>query len=127
MSCHRWRGCNGAVIARVARNRAATLLNPASGIFNRFQGISRSMVEKSQRTEFSALTSLRGVAALTVLIFHVIPDFRGYLAVDLFFLLSGFVLTHVYREIELSRQSYFNFLKSRLARIYPVHLLMFAF
>lgn len=78
----------------------------------------------SQRTEISALTSLRGVAALTVLMFHVIPDFRGYLAVDLFFLLSGFVLTHVYHEIELTRQSYFNFLKARLARIYPVHLMM---
>lgn len=78
----------------------------------------------SQRTEISALTSLRGVAALTVLIFHVIPDFRGYLAVDLFFLLSGFVLTHVYHKIELTRQSYFNFLKVRLARIYPVHLMM---
>jgi peptidoglycan/LPS O-acetylase OafA/YrhL len=82
------------------------------------------MVEMSQRTEISALTSLRGVAALTVLIFHIIPDFRGYLAVDLFFLLSGFVLTHVYREIVLTRQNYSNFLKARLARIYPVHLMM---
>jgi peptidoglycan/LPS O-acetylase OafA/YrhL len=82
------------------------------------------MLEMSQRTEISALTSLRGVAALTVLIFHVVPDFRGYLAVDLFFLLSGFVLTHVYRGFELTRQSYFNFLKARLARIYPVHLMI---
>jgi peptidoglycan/LPS O-acetylase OafA/YrhL len=82
------------------------------------------MVEISQRTQIPALTSLRGIAALTVLIFHVIPDFRGYLAVDLFFLLSGFVLTHVYREIELTRQSYFHFLKARLARIYPVHLMI---
>ena len=82
------------------------------------------MVEISQRTEISALTSLRGVAALTVLIFHVIPGFRGYLAVDLFFLLSGFVLTHVYHEIELTWQSYFSFSKARLARIYPVHLMM---
>src|SRR3984893_5338497 len=82
------------------------------------------MVEKVQRTAISALTSLRGLAALTVLIFHVIPDFRGYLAVDLFFLLSGFVLTHVYHEIRLTRQSYFNFLKARLARVYPVHLMM---
>ena len=78
----------------------------------------------SQRTEISALTSLRGVAALTVLIFHVIPDFRGYLAVDLFFLLSGFVLTHVYKQISLTCQSYFKFLKARLSRIYPVHLMM---
>jgi peptidoglycan/LPS O-acetylase OafA/YrhL len=82
------------------------------------------MVEMSQRTEISALTSLRGVAALTVLVFHVIPGFRGYLAVDLFFLLSGFVLTHVYREMGLTRQSYFGFLRMRLARIYPVHLMM---
>jgi peptidoglycan/LPS O-acetylase OafA/YrhL len=78
----------------------------------------------SQRTEISALTSLRGVAALTVLIFHVIPDFRGYLAVDLFFLMSGFVLTHVYKQIALNCQNYFKFLKARLARIYPVHMMM---
>ena len=77
-----------------------------------------------QRNEISALTSLRGVAALTVLIFHITPDFRGYLAVDLFFLLSGFVLTHVYGEIVLVRHSYLGFLKARLARIYPVHLIM---
>jgi peptidoglycan/LPS O-acetylase OafA/YrhL len=103
---------------------AAAVLNRASGTFNHFQAISRSMLEMSQRTEISALTSLRGVAALTVLIFHVVPDFRGYLAVDLFFLLSGFVLTHVYRQIVLTRQRYFNFIKARLARVYPVHLII---
>lgn len=78
----------------------------------------------SQGTEISALTSLRGVAALTVLIFHVIPNFRGYLAVDLFFLLSGFVLTHVYNAISFTRQDYVRFLKARLARIYPIHLII---
>jgi peptidoglycan/LPS O-acetylase OafA/YrhL len=78
----------------------------------------------SQRNELSAVTSLRGVAALTVLIFHIIPNFRGYLAVDLFFFLSGFVLTHVYSEIVLTRQSYFAFLQARLARVYPVHLMI---
>jgi peptidoglycan/LPS O-acetylase OafA/YrhL len=77
-----------------------------------------------QPTELSAVTSLRGIAALTVLIFHVIPDFRGYLAVDLFFILSGFVLTHVYSEMVVTYQSYFAFLRARLARIYPGHLLM---
>jgi peptidoglycan/LPS O-acetylase OafA/YrhL len=81
-------------------------------------------LEMPQRNEISALTSLRGVAALTVLIFHVIPGFRGYLAVDLFFLLSGFVLAHVYGETVLTYQSYLRFLQTRLARIYPVHLLM---
>jgi peptidoglycan/LPS O-acetylase OafA/YrhL len=52
-----------------------------------------------------SLTPLRGIAALTVLIYHLaagnddpsLPTFflRGYLGVDLFFILSGFVLAHV--------------------------------
>src|SRR5437870_1464222 len=59
--------------------------------------------------ELPALTSLRGIAAVGVLLFHSSyyayhfaggsPPWlwrRGYLAVDLFFFLSGFVLTHVY-------------------------------
>jgi peptidoglycan/LPS O-acetylase OafA/YrhL len=78
----------------------------------------------SQRNEISALTSLRGLAALTVLIFHVDTDFRGYLTVDLFFILSGFVLTHVYSKMVLTCQSYLAFLQARLARIYPVHFMM---
>ena len=60
------------------------------------------------RTELPALTSLRGLAALTVVFYHASflalnyadggPPMlwrRGYLAVDLFFLLSGFVLTRI--------------------------------
>ncbi len=56
---------------------------------------------------FSALTSMRGVAALGVVLFHslaILPQvaqqvpasfgMRGYLWVDFFFVLSGFVLAH---------------------------------
>jgi peptidoglycan/LPS O-acetylase OafA/YrhL len=49
-----------------------------------------------------------------------------YLAVDLFFILSGFVLTHAHaRELDLGvdRRSYVRFLLLRLARVYPLHLL----
>jgi peptidoglycan/LPS O-acetylase OafA/YrhL len=48
----------------------------------------------------------------------------GYLGVDLFFTLSGFVLTMVYADAFLSpsRHEYFHFLQVRLARIYPLHL-----
>ncbi len=89
-------------------------------------------------TELPALTSLRGLAALTVLLFHssyVAANFaggappglwrRGYLAVDLFFFLSGFVLTHVYRGRlieERSWQSIGKFLWARFCRIYPASL-----
>ena len=81
-----------------------------------------------------ALTGLRGVAALWVVLSHLSvnqfwPAIRaGYLGVDLFFILSGFVLSLVYAEsgclYEPSR--YGRFLLIRLARIYPLHALVLA-
>ena len=49
----------------------------------------------------------------------------GNLAVEFFFVLSGFVLTHVYftRYAE-GRFDYVDFIRRRVARIYPLHLLM---
>ncbi len=85
-----------------------------------------------------SLTALRGIAALTVLIFHCsaplfggaeqvpMPLNRGYLAVDLFFLLSGFVLTHVHERDFAEGVAWADvksFLRARLARIYPIHIL----
>lgn len=52
---------------------------------------------------------------------------KGYLAVDLFFLLSGFVLTHVYRRAFASAgifKNYRGFLLARVARLYPLHILV---
>lgn len=82
-----------------------------------------------------SLTPLRGLAALAVLLFHLtrggndtsVPAFflRGYLGVDLFFVLSGFVLAHVYHASFLSDAPWRSagaFFWARAARIYPVHL-----
>ena len=78
------------------------------------------------------LTSLRFFAALWVVLFHywgnlasVAPAFvqKGYLGVELFFVLSGFILCHVYRaSLEAGRFRYGAFLWARLARVYPLHL-----
>lgn len=82
------------------------------------------------------LTSLRGFAALYVFLFHcqnTLPWFtlgrlngfasKGYLAVDFFFVLSGFILSHVYlRGFEAHRHRQGRFLALRLGRIYPAHL-----
>jgi peptidoglycan/LPS O-acetylase OafA/YrhL len=47
----------------------------------------------------------------------------GYLGVDLFFTLSGFILAHVYlTNVEDGRFGYGGFLKNRIARVYPMHL-----
>jgi peptidoglycan/LPS O-acetylase OafA/YrhL len=93
------------------------------------------------RGEIKALTGLRIVAALWVVLFHfrpmlsdVSPDFLDNLApvlncgaqgVDLFFMLSGFVLTWNYLERmgrSWSMRATAHFLWLRLARVWPVYL-----
>ncbi len=94
-------------------------------------------------TFIPTLTPLRGIAAVYVTVYHLgyllLPQvgeaidkrtqllFRGWLWVDFFFVLSGFVLAHVYRERfarGVGAYGYFKFLLARLARIYPLHFLM---
>lgn len=49
---------------------------------------------------------------------------KGYLGVELFFVLSGFILSHVYAEARTAgRFRYGGFIWARVARIYPLHLL----
>ena len=94
--------------------------------------------ERSSPEHLASLTPLRGVAALWVVLFHycwhfpaVHPDrytgavYKGYLAVDLFFMLSGFVISHVYHRVfaqQVTGRHYWDFLKARVARIYPLQL-----
>jgi len=79
------------------------------------------------------LTSLRFIAAMWVVLFHWWPkaDFgpmpafveKGYLGVELFFILSGFILCHVYLDqAGEGRFRYGGFLWNRLARVFPLHL-----
>ena len=80
------------------------------------------------------LTSLRFFAAMWVVIYHYWPNLsgtmpavvgKGYLGVELFFTLSGFILCHVYLDsVGNGGFRYFSFLWARLARIYPLHLAM---
>ena len=86
-----------------------------------------------------SLTPLRGLAAVWVVIYHYniwAPSAhldayspiigKGYLAVDLFFMISGFVMTHVYHHAFLRdvRGNYFRFVGARIARLYPLHVLI---
>lgn len=81
-----------------------------------------------------SLTSLRFFAALWVFIHHfsyfvLIPNFSDSVfsdnadyGVDLFFILSGFILSHVYlRQAEAGKFAYWNFILARFARIWPLH------
>ncbi|GJL59344.1 MAG: acyltransferase [Nitrospirales bacterium] len=103
----------------------------------------------SGREHIQTLTGLRGVAAIWVVLLHVcfgepdgyLPGFyekiqwglgrniilQGVYAVDIFFVLSGFILTYVHRhefESRLTLHGVGNFLSLRLARIYPMYLVV---
>jgi peptidoglycan/LPS O-acetylase OafA/YrhL len=88
------------------------------------------------RPELRALTSVRGIAAWMVVLFHIrltidgLPQgwvrvfAKGYLAVDFFFLLSGFVIWLSWGD-RLRAEGWRGvpaFLHKRVARIWPLHL-----
>jgi len=80
-----------------------------------------------------SLTALRFLAAFWVVMFHYWPILatgftpafaaKGYLGVEAFFTLSGFILCHVYLQgFGEGRFHYGDFLWNRVARVYPLHL-----
>ncbi|MDD1622115.1 MAG: acyltransferase [Methylococcaceae bacterium] len=71
---------------------------------------------------FRAFEGLRGVAVLSVVIFHCTYGWPGYLAVECFMLLSGFVLAHTCLD-RSDRPDGKEFVLRRLARLYPIHFL----
>lgn len=83
----------------------------------------------TSRNRMPGLDALRGVAALMVLLFHtrgmVLPTSvlsHGYLAVDLFFVISGLVLARAHDEA-LRGGGGREFMRRRLVRLYPMVLL----
>jgi len=97
------------------------------------------MAKDSMRGEVKPLTGLRGVGAAVVMFYHygqpfeprgVVTHFhfrQGYLAVDCFYILSGFVLAYSYGEwfagrFELAR--FGDFMLRRVARLYPAYLVI---
>ena len=91
-----------------------------------------------QKPHFALLDGLRGVAALAVLWYHVNEGFafaeatngagdgiirsfnHGYLAVDFFFILSGFVIAYAYDDRWNQGLTLGNFIKRRLIRLHPM-------
>ena len=83
----------------------------------------------ASKPRYDILDGLRGVAALMVVIFHCfetyIPVFKtqivnhGYLAVDFFFVLSGFVIGYAYDD-RWNKMTTWGFFKRRLTRLHPM-------
>jgi len=95
-------------------------------------------MEPTRPAEIRALTGARALPPLLLVLYHYheghgyqhwrlfdVLVAKGYLWVEFFFILSGFILIHVYgaRVAALwTRKGYGDFLKTRLARLYPLHL-----
>jgi peptidoglycan/LPS O-acetylase OafA/YrhL len=93
----------------------------------------------SAKPYLTTLTPLRGIAALLVVIFHsnlmmfmpFLPMgkphliWAGWLWVDFFFVLSGFIISYVYGDAfkdTITSGDYWKYIKARFARVYPLHL-----
>lgn len=75
------------------------------------------------------IDGLRALAIISVLIFHLNSNWLpgGFLGVDIFFVISGFLITKIItNEILDNRFSYKNFYNRRIKRIYPVFILVMA-
>ena len=82
------------------------------------------------KPHYDILDGLRGVAAITVVWFHLFEAYatshldqrinHGYLAVDFFFILSGFVIGYAYDDRWKKKMSVADFLKRRLIRLHPM-------
>ena len=81
------------------------------------------------KPRYEILDGLRGVAAAIIVVFHLLETYatspltqhvnHGYLAVDFFFVLSGFVIGYAYDD-RWSKMTLWGFFKRRLIRLHPM-------
>lgn len=95
--------------------------------------IQSSSAFSDSKKHFLILDALRGVAAIVVVLFHILEVYsggdhvkqminHGYLAVDFFFMLSGYVMAHAYDD-RWGSMSLKSFFKRRLIRLHPMIIL----
>jgi len=74
-----------------------------------------------------ALDGLRGIAISLVMLFHIWPEYFsfGYVGVDIFFVLSGFLITQIiYTKLRSNSFSFKEFYRNRIRRIFPAMIIV---
>src|SRR4029078_10282619 len=75
------------------------------------------------------IDGLRAIAVLSVVLFHAFPSLcpGGFVGVDIFFVISGFLIsTIIFANLERDTFSFFEFYSRRIRRIFPALVLMLA-
>lgn len=90
---------------------------------------SRDNIYLASKPRYEILDGLRGVAALLIVAYHLFETYstgpagqiinHGYLAVDFFFVLSGFVIGYAYDD-RWDRMTVWSFFKRRVIRLHPM-------
>lgn len=73
------------------------------------------------------IDGLRAIAVISVLIFHAFPEFLpgGFIGVDIFFVISGFLIsTIIFENLSIGEFSFADFYARRIRRIFPALLLV---
>ncbi len=83
------------------------------------------MTGKATTHRYAALDAMRGLAAFAVVVYHLQRPYApsAYVAVDFFFVLSGFVIAKAYSEKLAGGMSVLSFMKARYRRLYPLFFL----
>ena len=91
--------------------------------------MARKQIYLASKPRYEILDGLRGVASVIVVIFHIFESYsagpayqfinHGYLAVDFFFVLSGFVIGYAYDD-RWGKMGTWGFFKRRLVRLHPM-------
>lgn len=78
-----------------------------------------------RRQHLAFLDGLRGIAILLVVVYHYFSDIgiAGYVGVDIFFVISGFIITRkIMTDISAHEFNVFKFYQARIIRLFPAML-----
>ncbi|HVX00459.1 MAG TPA: acyltransferase [Candidatus Babeliaceae bacterium] len=83
------------------------------------------LVRQNRLKYIPSLDGLRGIAVISVILYHCFPFLVvtkiGWIGVDLFFVLSGFLITGILYDTKSTPKYYVNFILRRVLRIFPLY------